>query len=393
MADEKKPKIDLKSRLQKMGGGAPQAAGSGTAMPVPAPGRSGAPMPIPPPSVPPPVGLRPSAAPAALDPNNPLAAAAAGTFRSTAAPPRAEPAAPTRIEVDEHAVHDARKGVRRQMFVFMGVASLVTAAIGFAAGGASEKSSNRGRAKQDATQLKDAVGKAKDSLTQLADKLQAGTESLAAKPPKFPETLSKDLAGINVDFDGSQLAARRFDGFGNKTTQGLVEFVTKVQGVNDRKKLVQSLLTRLQKPITDMLAAANNAPPISFVVVIDKKNPAETYFGPLSPAFTPTKDKPNPPDKLTFVNPQGGKTELPKWTGGDLKDPVVVPVMPAALERAFPSTEKGQIAQLVSQLVGLRDSIRRDKNAQQPGGLEEDVKADMIELASQLSDDLTKAAQ
>ena len=37
--------------------------------------------------------------------------------------------------------------------------------------------------------------------------------------------------------------------------------------------------------------------------------------------------------------------------------------------------------------------IRRNKDAQQPGGLEEDVKADMLELAQSLSEDLGKAAQ
>jgi len=401
MADEKKPKIDLKSRLQKMGGAAP-ATGSGPALPapIPVPGRSVAPMPIPPPSLPPGVpapAVRPSQ-PAPLDPSNPLAAAVATNFRTAPPAPVREAPAPQRIEVDEGAVQDARKGVRRQMLVVMGFAMVVAGVIGYFAGGAGEKSANRARAKADATQLKESVGKAKDSLTQLADKLQAGTDSLRSNPPKFPTELSKDLANINVDFDGQQLAGRRFDGFGNKTTQGLVDFVTKVQDVNNRKKLVQSLLTRLQKPISDMLASAGQAPPIAFVVVIDRQRAGEgAYLAPLQPPFVPTKEKPNLPDKLTFLNPRSGSgnVELPKWTGGEIKekDAYAMPVVPATLERAFPSTEKGQIAQLVSQLVGLRDMIRRDKGAQQPGGLEEDVKADMLELSQTLSEDLGKAAQ
>lgn len=401
MADEKKPKIDLKTRLQKMGGAAAvPATGSGPAIPVPMRSAPGGAMPIPPPSIPVPPGIPAPALPSQpppLDPTNPLAAAVATNFRTAPPAARVEPPAPQRIEVDEGAVHDARKGVRKQMLVLMVFAMAVAGTVGFFAGGASDKSSNRARAKQDATQLKEAVGKAKDSLTQLADKLQGGQDSLM-KEKKFPDALSKDLAGINVDFDGAQLAQRRYDGFGNKTTQGLVDFVTRVQGVNDRKRLIQGLLSRLQKPITDALAAANSAPPIAFVVVIDRARAGEgAYLAPLQPPFVPTKEKPNLPDKLTFLNPRSGQgnVEMPKWTGGEIKekDAVAVPVVPATLERAFPSTEKGQIAQLVTQLVGLKDMIRRNKDAAQPGGLEEDVKADMLELATTLSEDLGKAAQ
>ncbi len=398
MADEKKPKIDLKTRLQKMGGAAGPATGPGAA--IPAPGRSVPAPAIPPPSIPVPPGIPAPqfhSQPAPMDPSNPLVAAAHGNFRSAPAPRAAEPPAPQRIEVDEGAVHDARKGVRKQMLVLMVFAMGVAGVVGFFAGGASDKTANRTRAKQDATQLKDSVAKAKDSLTQLADKLQAGQDSLM-KDKKFPDALQKELAGINVDFDGAQLAQRRYDGFGNKTTQGLVDFVTRVQGVNDRKRLVQGLLSRLQKPITDALAAASSAPPIAFVVVIDRDRAGEgAYLAPLQPPFIPTKEKPNLPDKLTFLNPRSGQgnVEMPRYTGGDIKEkaPVAMPVVPATLERAFPSAEKGQIMQLVTQLVGLKDMIRRNKDAQQPGGLEEDVKADMLELAQSLSDDLGKAAQ
>jgi hypothetical protein len=398
MADEKKPKIDLKTRLQKMGGAVAPATGSGPA--IPAPGRS---VPPPPPmsSVPAPMGIPAphnfqSSHPTALDPNNPLAAAAAGNFRSNA-PAAREPPAPHRIEVDEGAVHDARKGVRNKMLVLMVGVLGIGVGIGWAAGNGSSASANRARAKQDALQLKDAVGKAKDSLTQLADKLQAGQDTLL-KDKKFPDTLGKDLAGINVDFDGSQLGGRHFDGMGNKTTGELVDFVTRVQGVNDRKRLIQGLLAKTQKPITDALAAAGGPPPIAFVVVIDRDRAGEgAYLAALQPPFVPTKDKPNLPDKLTFLNPRSGQgnVEMPKYTGGDIKEkaPVAMPVVPATLERAFPSADKGQIAQLVTQLVSVKDLVRRDKAGAQPGDLGEDVKADMLESAQILSDDLAKAAQ
>src|SRR5258706_50199 len=121
MADDKKPRIDLKARLGKTAVG-----GAG----VPVPGQSSAPMVTgrsqPPPAIPPPavpvppgvpVGPPPpfASSPAgAIDPGNPLAA--------VAAPYRPQPiahAAPAtqRIEVDEMAVHEARKGANKRGFV------------------------------------------------------------------------------------------------------------------------------------------------------------------------------------------------------------------------------------------------------------------------------------
>src|SRR5438045_1996856 len=115
MAEEKKPKIDLKARLGK-------ASGAGT----PAPGVAGAPSfgsrpppAIPPPVVPgspvgppspfgPPTGLGP-----AIDPSNPLAAVAA-PYRPPQPP---QPAAAQRIEVDEAQVQQARSGGRKQGIV------------------------------------------------------------------------------------------------------------------------------------------------------------------------------------------------------------------------------------------------------------------------------------
>src|SRR5580692_7165361 len=130
MAEDRKPKIDLKSRLQKMGGpaGAPtppppavshggHVGGAMGSVPAPsmppmrpAPGAS-----VPPPSMPPHAGpgmVRPSGGPpaASLDPNNPLAAVAK-PFAASRVPAAHAPAMaqPQRIEVDEIAVKQASR--------------------------------------------------------------------------------------------------------------------------------------------------------------------------------------------------------------------------------------------------------------------------------------------
>ena len=92
------------------------------------------------------------------------------------------------------------------------------------------------------------------SSRSIADKVEAGSNSLL-KEKKFPDTLAKELGGINVDFDGNKLAGVRFSGFPQETTSTLIEYITSVQTLNDRKTAIIGLLQRLQKPITEQLTA------------------------------------------------------------------------------------------------------------------------------------------
>lgn len=222
MAEDKKPKIDLKARLGKGGGAAPPpAAGGGIPAPVPGP------MPVPTPAAPPvaaspvaplsnptpgvpavsPVGVPVGPPPGykapmpALDPSNPLAAAVSPPVVSRpppAAPP--PPPQPQRIEVDELTVQEARKGVRKQGLMYGLVAAVVLGAIGYIAGGAQESSKGRARGVADAKSLAGDVTKAREQLKTLADKVEAGRNTLRNEK-KFPEGLAKELGGINVDFE------------------------------------------------------------------------------------------------------------------------------------------------------------------------------------------------
>ena len=252
MAEEKKPKIDLKARLGKGAGGAtppppvagiPVPAGGGGApggmAPVPQSSPSGAPgggggLPVPPgiPVGPPPAFGRMGGA--AIDPSNPLAAAAT-PYRAPAPPP--PPPQPQRIEVDEMAVQEARKGARKQGLIAGLVAAAVLGAIGYIAGGAVETNKGRQKSVGDAKSLAGDVAKSRDQLKTIADKVEAGKNSLL-KDKKFPDTLAKELGGINVDFDGNKLAGVRFSGFKQETTSNLIEYITSVQTLNDRKTAI-----------------------------------------------------------------------------------------------------------------------------------------------------------
>ncbi|AKV02412.1 hypothetical protein AKJ09_09075 [Labilithrix luteola] len=404
MAEEKKPKIDLKARLGKAGGNtaavpvptpapdaipAPVAAPSasavgGAASPAP---RTGVPVPPGTPVGPPPAFGNAAPSGTALDPSNPLAAAVAGPYR---APAPAAPPQPQRIEVDEASLQQARKGALKQGVMGGLVAAVVLGVIGYIAGGASETSKGRQRAVTDAKSLSADVTKSREQLKELADKVEAGRNSLL-KDRKYPDALVKELGGINIDFDGTKLAGVRFSGFSQDTTSGLIEFITSVQSVNDRKSAVSSLLTKLQKPITEQLSAGQKQNINHVVLLGGPKDPAGNVYAVLAPLTKPI-EVPNPqqvtlPAEFTATNPlTKSNVSAPKYASGNLDKPAAIYVVPKSVEAACPSETSGQIAQLGTQLTRLINDIRGEAS----GADDPQAKAGLLERADKLVTGLNK---
>ncbi len=406
MAEEKKPKIDLKARLGKAGGATPPPAGvggGGIPMPVPTAATNNIPpvaapssdagAGVPPPklggAVPPPPGIPVGPPPAfkaaglALDPSNPLAAAVAPP-QPAARPAPAAPAQPQRIEVDEMAVQEARKGARKQGLVGGLVAGLVFAVIGFIAGGAKVTSEARTASVNHAKSLSEDVAKSREQLKTLADKIEAGRNSLA-KEHKFPDSLAKDLGGINVDFDGTKLAGVRFSGFSQETTSGLIEYITAVQATNDRKNTLIALLNKLQKPLTEKLAQGNKIQ-IGYVVVMDKDG-AKNSFGDIAILGKPIELSASLPSEYAATNLRTKKnlTGVPKLTNLDKGGAAYI--TPESMEGACPSETSGQIAQLGGQLSRVINDIRGETPV--PGQIEE-PKPGLLERADRLVTNLGK---
>lgn len=405
MADDKKPKIDLKARLGKtaMGGVTPPPAAAGgipapapmpggttpAGIPIPAPSPNPVGVPVPPgiPVGPPPGFGAPGGAPGlALDPSNPLAAAVAppASARSVPAPAPAL----QRIEVDEDTLKTARKGARNQGLMAGAVCAFVLGAVGFMAGSARETSNVRAQSVAHAKSLADDVGTSRDQLKDLADKLEAGRDALV-KEKKFPEALVSQLGGINIAFDGSKLAGVRFSGFTTETTTGLIEFISQVQSTNDRKAALASLLSRLQKPMTEQLeaATAGKAPAVTFAVIVDRDS-AKNPFAILAPLAKPLELSASMPDEFAVFNPvtRTNVPSAPKLTS--LDKPGVAYVVPSSIEAVFPSETSGQIGQLGSQLTRLINDIRGETAAE--GEAITEPKTGLLERADRLITGLNK---
>jgi hypothetical protein len=397
MAEDKKPKIDLKSRLQKMGGPAgatpppPAALGSSPGSQPPPMHRSGPSVaPVPPPSVPPPTGIPHAAASgAALDPNNPLAAVAQPFKQQTAASVAPVIAQPQRIEVDEGAVHAARSSARKQGLVVGLLLGAVVGGIAWVGGTASQQGSDRAKGVKDAHELGTDLLKAKESLDQIKTKVTDGGKSLMGDR-KFPADLAQQLSAINVDFAGDKLFGRRFAGVPADTTTGLFDFITRVQSLNDKKDLIVALLNKLQKPITEELSRPAGQEPISLVVVVDKDAAGGgTRLAPLVNPIMPD-DKNGVPNQLLFANPLGsGNVQLPRLSSDKIpKDGAAIPVVPTSFDKVCPSLAKGQIAQLVTSMNSLVGDIQGQGG--ETGDVVSDAKPGLSDQAAKLADALNK---
>jgi hypothetical protein len=398
MAEDRKPKIDLKSRLQKMGGpvgATPPPPGAGS---VPAPSMAPAVnrgpglTPMPPPSVPPPSGMsRPPAPgrPAGLDPSNPLAAVAQ-PFTPSRAPAAPAYAQAQRIEVDEDAVRQARGRAFKGGLTAGIVVALMLGLGGWVGGQASAQGSARSQGVRDAHDLAADVLKARESLVGIQQKVQEGGKSLIGDR-KYPANLSKQLSGMVVDFGGDKLFGRRFSGVPADTTRQLFDFINRVQALSSKKDLIVGLLTKLQKPVTEELSRPAGQLPISYVVVLDKETQNMGVF--LAPLATPIApdSKEGVPNELTFLNPRGsGNVKLPRLQSDKIpKDGAAITVVPNTFEKVCPAATHGQIAQLVSSMNTLIDDIQGQKAAE-GGDAVTESKAGLAEMASKLADQLNK---
>lgn len=252
---DNKPKIDLKARLGKKT----------------VAGRVGGP------SIPPPVGLRgpgtpglptgmaqqiaglgqsPSQPP--LDPNNPYSAMSAAQ-----APVAAAPAA-IRIEMGEEII-EARKKGRSKVMILCGVTAVIGMVLGFAVGGLNEKSN---RATQALGGAKDLIKDIEASAVQvqaLADVLKSIGTKLGEG--KYPEEDVNKLGGIDIPFDGLNLAGKPIGMFKPGLVNQLLKYAGTATEVDDQKDKIKRLLSGSKEAISELLADKDN-PKIRWSVVV-----------------------------------------------------------------------------------------------------------------------------
>ncbi len=354
MADEKKPKIDLKARLGKK-----TVTTTGG------------------PSVPPPVGLpRPSGIPAPMfgqsagpqrpkiDASNPYSSISADQ-----APVRAEPAA-IKVEMSEEIVQAQKKG-RAKVVVLALVTAAIGGLVGYTVGGGVERGKGATAALEGAEALAKEVDESNIEIEKLADALKGAREKLSSG--KYPAEEVASLGGINVPFSGASLAGKGIGRFKPDIVTMLISFSAGSEEANNQKDKIRSILTSAKPAIEDFLAQKEK-PKIRWSVFMETGPHGPWVSMQPLPAPFDAKDfsekKPDSKEKKepykwpeTFEIKKGEQTfKLKRYTSGDptrnRENPDLMPVNPDTQALVCPTDV---IIRLTREVSDLERVLRGDK--------------------------------
>jgi hypothetical protein len=365
MSDQKKPKIDLKARLGKKTVTAPVG---GPAIPPPV----GIPKPPIMSAVPAIHGVvaAPAAAPQ-VDPSNPYAAIEAHHA------PKVEPKA-IKIEMSEEVVQAQKKG-RSRVLMLAGITAFIGGIIGFAFGSGSERGKAADTAVAGAADLVKEIDAANTTANKLSDVLSAAAEKLAKG--EYPEAQVSELGGINIPFEGANLADKGIGRFPRALLTMLVTYANRSQEANDQKERIARILSNARTGLQELLAAKTN-PKVRWSVFVQPSPQGPVANMQPLPASFPAGQ----PWPAEFKIPNGQQTlTLKRYTSGDpsASEPdkfQLIPVAPGTESSVCPSTD---IIRLRNELGDMQRILKGD---QTPGN----EKAGLIELGTQVTDALKK---
>lgn len=388
MAEEKKPKIDLKARLGK----STAAAGSTPGVPAPVVPPSAAGV-IPPPAVGPSaispggVPVPPFATPSQAQVEQPAAIAVdpSDPFGAVAAPAARTQPAEIKLELGEELVLAQKKASGKKAMVMAGLVGVVTLAIGYAVGTQSQQSAGAKIAVQGAQDLISDIEQSQAKIKELDEKIAAAIESI--KERKFPESFATDLGGISIPFGADKLAGRNIGRFPGSTMQLLLNYTSQVEALNERKDALRSLFTGQKAAISEALASVDE-PKVKFNVIV-QRDPSKGPIAVLAPV--------NPADAWTVKSetwPTSYKistgrdlVEVERWSGkGDVitagAKVVALPVEPGSVATAFPNDV---VLRIQSELMKTGTILQG-----RTGGLPDEEEAGVLQRGEMLINALKK---
>ena len=394
MAEEKKPKIDLKARLGNKAAAAVPHAAHGS---VPPPAGMPAPVVAPPPaafaggipapvvapvSVPPPGGGIPvppfATSPRGHEPPNPFAPPP----QRVAPPPPPRPQ-DIKVEVGAEAVEAAKQ--MKKFIVVAGVAgSLAGMLIGYVVGQGSANSKREGQAISGAADLSKDVKASNEKIKALSDKIGEAVKSL--KERKFPESFAQELAGLAIPFDGDKLVGRSIGAYDSTTLNGLFQYTADVQALNARKDALKGLFIGQKQKIKDALEAGSK-PQIGYTLLVIKgpKGPVGS-LAPIQEPFALDADWPKTFKMTNLVSRE--VQEVSRYDSGDVlssrEKRVGIPIEPQSLGAAFPNDVSNRILSELSKTAELLNGVE--------GTGDEETRPGLLKTGTKLVESLNKIA-
>jgi len=156
--------------------------------------------------------------------------------------------------------------------------------------------------------------------------------------------------------------------------------------------LIEGLLNKLQKPLTEQMSAPPGQTTIAQIMVVTK-DPQNGAMGLLANLTTPIKANAGDmklPAEFAFTDPLGnGNASLARYTGGDIAaKPAAIAIVPKTFASVCPSESAGQATQLAAQIGGFIRDIKGEGPA--AADIVTDTKAGLLERADKLMTGLQK---
>lgn len=330
------------------------------------------------PSIPPPVGIpKPAGIPvpaAYSSPSQPARPRVDASDPYAAIPAQIAPVEkPQAIKIEmSQEVVEAQKRGRTKVFVLAAITAVIGGGIGITLGQSLEKSSRQDSALLGASELTKEVDAANAEIEKLADVLKRAKTQLADN--KYPDKEVSELGGINIPFDGANLAGKGIGLFKKDTVSLLVNFSSGTSDANKQKDRLVAVLGGSKKDIEGFLSQQTK-PKVrwSAFVTNGPHGPWATMQLVPTPFLVSSTEKDKDgkayswPDEFKIKD--GNRTAtLKRYTSGEPggSEPKIIPIDPSSQGSVCPDAV---LVRLRSEIGKLEDTLRGDKSVP---GQEED---------------------
>jgi hypothetical protein len=320
-----KPKIDLKARLGRRPGATPASASIPPPVGVNQPQGSGAPIGHA--SGFPSTGGYASQQPQVRGSYDPM-----GGAPVVSAPMRVSGASGLEMDAEFAAV---QKSGRTKTIILAAATAIVGGVLGFAVGGLNERNSVAETAVVGAKALSTEIDTANAAVTKLAEVVASAAKAL--KDGKYPDSEVKELGGLNIPFDGTNLAGKAIGRFRPQLLTMLISYAEAASKVNTQKDRIRGLLSYSKVGVEELLAQNTN-PRVHWGVSIQSGPQGPWGAMQVLPTAFPARE--TWPASFDVQNGDQ-KVSVKRYTGGDplrgSDGAQVIPIVPGTQNAVCPT--------------------------------------------------------
>lgn len=262
---------------------------------------------------------------------------------------------PSGLEMDAEFAA-VQRGSRTKTIVLAGAAAVVGGVLGFAVGGLSERNSVAEAAVTGAKMLTAEIDAANAASDKLAGILDAAAKDL--KDGKYPDNEIKDLGGVNIPFDGTNLAGKSIGRFKPQLVTMLISYAEAASKANSQKDRIRSLLSYSKEGVEELLAQNTN-PRIHWGVSVQQTDKGPWGMMQVLPtAFAAKEAWPAAFD----VQSGDQKVSVKRFTGGDptrgSDGSQLIPIAPASQNVVCPADT---IVRIRRELAEMQKILKGDE--------------------------------